>query len=287
MRRLLLTGLIALLTLGAMAAVPAVAGDRRGDDGLRVVGLTADGRLVSFKSSTPRKVTDRGRVVGLQGDAALVGIDHRVQDGRLYGVGDRGGIYTLDVRTASAAKVSQLTVPLSGGAFGVDFNPAANRLRVVSDTGQNLRHNIDDPAGLPAAGTTAMDGMLTYPPATTAATGVTGAAYTNNDLDPNTATTLFDLDTNLDQVAVQSPANAGSLAPTGKLLVDSGSSAGFDIYSRLRGGTAKGATALAALQVGGRSGLYEVALLTGEARLVGRFPARHQIADLAIDLRQV
>jgi hypothetical protein len=34
--------------------------------------------------------------------------------------------------------VSQLTVGLMGNAFGVDFNPAANRLRVVSDLGQNL-----------------------------------------------------------------------------------------------------------------------------------------------------
>src|SRR5262245_9063422 len=282
MRRLLLSGLIALLTLSALAALPAVAGGRRGDHGLRVVGLTGDGRLVSFTSTSPWKVTNRGRVGGLQGDAALVGIDYRVQDGKLYGVGDRGGIDTLNVRTARATRVSQLTVPLAGTTFGVDFNPAANRLRVVSDTGQNLRHNLDDPAGLPAAGTTAVDGALTYPPATTAATGVTGAAYTNNDLDPNTATTLFDLDTNLDQVAVQSPANAGSLAPTGKLLVDGGTGAGFDVYSRLRNGTAKESTALAALQVGRRSGLYQIAPLTGEARLVGWFPTRHQVVDLAI-----
>jgi hypothetical protein len=37
-------------------------------------------------------------------------------------------------------------VALQGTRFGVDFNPAANRLRVISDLGQNLRHNIDDPA---------------------------------------------------------------------------------------------------------------------------------------------
>jgi Domain of unknown function (DUF4394) len=313
MRRLLLTGLLALLVLSATAALPAVASDRRdvqaagrpavvihtirslasgferdtwAGQGLRAVGLTADGRLAKFRSGTPRKVTSIGRVVGLSGDGALVGIDYRVQDGKLYGVGDKGGIYVLDTRSAQAMKVSQLTVALAGTSFGVDFNPAANRLRVVSDTGQNLRHNIDDPAGLPATGTTATDGTLTYPPATAAATGVSGAAYTNNDLDPATATTLFDLDTNLDQVAVQSPANAGSLAPTGKLGVDAGTSAGFDIYSKLRGGKATSATGLATLQVGGRSRLYQVALLSGEATLVGTFPDRHQVVDLAIALDQ-
>jgi Domain of unknown function (DUF4394) len=313
MRRFLLTGLLALLVLSATAALPAVASshsdslatdqgaylirtirslgdgverDGRDGRGLRVVGLTADGRLVRFRSDNPRNLANVGRVTGLSGDAALVGIDYRVQDAKLYGVGDKGGIYVLNTRSASATKVSQLTVALAGTNFGVDFNPAANRLRVISDTGQNLRHNIDDPAGLPATGTTAMDGTLTYPPATAAATGVTGAAYTNNDLDPATATTLFDLDTNLDQVAVQSPANAGSLAPTGRTGVDAGPSAGFDIYSSLRGGRATSATGLATLQAGARSGLYKVDLLTGNASLVGTFSSRQQVVDLAIGLDQ-
>lgn len=111
---------------------------------------------------------------------------------------------------------------LQGENFGVDFNPAANRLRVISDTGQNLRHNIDDPA---APRTTTVDGTLTnpaVPPTTTPTTalGVTGAAYTNNDLDTTTATTLFDIDTTNDRVSLQSPAN-GTLAPTGALGVNS------------------------------------------------------------------
>jgi len=36
-----------------------------------------------------------------------------------------------------ATSFSQLTVPLEGSFFGVDFNPAANALRIISDTGQN------------------------------------------------------------------------------------------------------------------------------------------------------
>lgn len=87
-----------------------------------------------------------------------------MQNGKLYGVGNLGGIYTLSTRSRDGTKVGQLTVALQGTRFGVDFNPAANRLRVISDTGQNLRHNIDDPA---APTTTTVDGTLTYPPATT------------------------------------------------------------------------------------------------------------------------
>jgi hypothetical protein len=208
-----------------------------------------------------------------------------VQNRKLYGVGDRGGIYTIDTggNFGSATKVSQLTVPLVGQNFGVDFNPAANRLRVISDTGQNLRHNLDDPAGTPAAGMTAIDGALAYPgvppaPPTTA-TKVTAAAYTNNDLDPNTATTLYDIDTMLDQVVIQSPANAGLLAPTGKLTVDAGQWAGFDIY--MRGTDNRG---LAVLNTGGRTRLYDIGLTTGKATRIGSFASNVQVVDVAVPL---
>jgi hypothetical protein len=256
---------------------------------LDVVGLTDGGKLVRFNSAAPQFTRSLGAVKGLVGDVALVGIDYRVQDGKLYGVGNAGGIYTIDTSRwkARATKVSQLTVALQGTRFGVDFNPAANRLRVVSDTGQNLRHNIDDPAGTPAAGTTTADGTLTYPgPPPMTATGVTAAAYTNNDLDPATATTLFDIDTMLDQVVVQSPANAGQLAATGKLTVDAGTWAGFDISSRQSSGTTVGNRGLATLGVSGGQRLFRINLLTGTATDLGRFPGSAQVVDLAIPLAQ-
>ena len=294
-------GLLLLLALGVLA-VPAVASGRQlgdlsdpgsgaGRDGrrsLQVVGLTTDGRLVRFDTHTPGRTRNIGRVKGLDGDQSLVGVDHRVQDGRLYGVGNAGGIYTLSTGDAAATKVGQLTVALSGTSFGVDFNPAANRLRVVSNTGQNLRHNLDDATATapPLAGMTVTDGNLTVPPSTTPAMGIAGAAYTNNDLDPNTVTTLFDLDTAADQVVVQSPANGGQLAPTGKLLVDAGPVAGFDIYSRQGFGTTQGNRGFASIPVLGRYGLYEVDLLTGQAARIGSFRASAQVADIAIPLDQ-
>lgn len=143
----------------------------------------------------------------------MVGIDYRVANGLLYGVGDAGGVYTLDDSTAETSKVGQLSVSLQGTNFGVDVNPAADALRVVGDQGHNLRFSF-------AAGTTTVDGTLTYPPATMPVAGVSAAAYTNNDLDPNTATTLFDLDTSLDQIAIQAPANSGQLSATGKLTIE-------------------------------------------------------------------
>jgi Domain of unknown function (DUF4394) len=219
-------------------------------------------------------------VTGLGVDSELVGIDYRIQDGELYGVGDAGGVYQLTPRGV-ATQVSQLTVALDGTSFGVDFNPAADRLRIISDTGQNLRHDLNP------AGTTTADTTLTYPPAVTPATGVAGAAYTNNDLDASSATSLFDIDTALDQVALQSPANSGQLAATGKLGVDTGAEVGFDIYSTLNDvGSTQTNRAFATLVVDGATALYRVSLLTGRATSIGTFDEGVQVTDLAIRVNQ-
>jgi hypothetical protein len=289
---------LAALAIPFILPSPAAATDqdsscgRRSDFGrtprLTILGLTADQRLVKFNECRPGELKQRGAVSGLQDlDKALVGIDFRVQDGELYGVGDGGGIYTLDPDTAQAFKVTQLTVPLEGASFGVDFNPAADALRIISDTGQNLRH----PFAGPLQFMTQTDGRLNYT-AGTNALGVTGAAYTNNDLDPNTGTTLFDLDTTLDQVSIQSPPNAGSLVATGKLTVDAGSTVGFDNYTHLRKGVAVGNNAFATLVVNGATGFYRINLLAGTALLIGGFSRdktddfSDPVVDIAIPLKQ-
>lgn len=302
MRKTFKAGAAALVAAGMLAAGPAFtaladepqAASARGDsqdrgrrNALMVVGLTDDGRLVRFRDDNPSNPRGSVPVSGLAGDAGLVGIDYRVQNGLLYGVGDAGGIYTLDAYSGNAVKVSQLSVALEGTEFGVDFNPAANRLRVISDTGQNLRHNIDDSMGMPAAGVTAEDGPLSTPPAEGATAGVTGAAYTNNDLDPNTATTLYDIATATDQVVLQSPANAGTLAATGNLTVDAATPSGFDSYSTVRHGTTVDVMALATLQVGGRWSLYEITLFSGKATSRGGYPRGTNVVDIAIPLNQL
>jgi Domain of unknown function (DUF4394) len=283
-------GLAATSAVGSATAgsAPMVAGRAAAAQvsGQTGVALTANGGFLRFADNQPSAARGLGQVQGLNGDQRLIGIDYRVQDGRLYGVGNAGGIYTIRLRVGDvrATKVSQLTVPLDGSQFGVDFNPAANRLRVISNTGQNLRHNIDDPT---APLTTTVDGVLTYPatptqPAITA-TGATAAAYTNNDLNPNTATTLFDIDTMLDQVVIQSPANAGLVQPTGKLGMDVGPVAGFDIAT-VTGAAGTTNKAVAVLQSGGRSRLAEIRLLSGEARPLGNFAVGRNVIDVAMAL---
>jgi Domain of unknown function (DUF4394) len=278
---------VAVLGLG-LGPVAASADDDRDDRGrtsgrssgenLRVVGLAGDHTLVRFDTRRPGSAKTLGDVRGLAAaDQDLVGIDYRVQDGKLYGVGRGGGVYSIDPRSLQATLFGQLTIPLEGESFGVDFNPAANALRVVSDTGQNLRQPFAAP------GATVADGSLTTPPTPGTTTGVTGAAYTNNDLDPTTATTLFDLATATDDVVLQSPANAGTLSATGKAGVDLTGDTGFDIYSEVRGG--KAVELLPYAVNGGR--LYDVSLLNGQLEDAGRIGKGDLVVtDLAIPLDQ-
>ena len=75
-------GLALLLAAGVWQVAGA---DGRNDDrppnDLRVIGLTDDGRLVSFKGRSPERTRHIGYVTGLTGaDTALVGIDFRVQN---------------------------------------------------------------------------------------------------------------------------------------------------------------------------------------------------------------
>jgi hypothetical protein len=264
-------------TVGAAAAAPS----------LPAFGLISNGAtMCSFNTNAPGTLNWVRDVTGFVGDETrLIGIDARVQDGLLYGVGDKGFIYTITVNPdptysyVDLTKVSQLTVPLYGTTFGVDFNPAADRLRIISDNGQNLRHNLNDH-------TTVEDLSLNLNGAP--GRGVTAAAYTNNDLSGDSATTLFDLDTVNDQVVIQAAPNNGTLNPTGKLGVDASLNAGADIFSDLPSPTGKTVTntAFAAFVPTGvsRASFYMFDVLTGTATKVGDFPSIVPVTDVAVAL---
>lgn len=242
-------------------------------------GLTTNGNLISFRPSDPGAAgatTIRGPISGFTGtDTALVGIDFRPQDRQLYGVGNAGGIYRISKANGTLTAVNTLSTALSGTNFGVDFNPAADRLRIIGDAGQNLRHNVN------AGGTTLNDGSLNYtatltPGATVA--GIGSAAYTNNDLVGTTGTTLFNIDTTLDQVTVQVPPNTGVQTAVGQLGTDFVLPVGFDIRSVRNNSVTIGHVGFAST---GNS-LFEINLLTGRATLRGNFPMA--VTDIAFEI---
>ncbi|MEG1051904.1 MAG: DUF4394 domain-containing protein [Janthinobacterium sp.] len=223
-------------------------------------GLTDDGRIVTFKTATPNTLDANVAVTGLAAGERLLGFDIRPKDGLLYGISSAARIVTIDPATgaatvkatlaADAADVSAPYTAIAGTAFGVDFNPVADRLRVIGNTGQSLRINVD-------TGATTTDGVINRAGASPV---VTAAAYTNS-FAGTAATMLFDIDTASASLALQNPPNDGTLANVGLLGVAVAGDAGFDIAGGANG------LALAALRTaaGGPSSLYRIDLATGAA----------------------
>jgi Domain of unknown function (DUF4394)/Calx-beta domain len=223
-------GLVALTAGGAFfCAVPRVKADP-------AIGLTVDNALIQFDTATPATLTSGPTTVsGLQAGETLLGIDRRPANGQIYALGSTGRIYTLNTVTGAATQVSILSADpadatnpfasLSGSEFGIDFNPVPDRLRVVSDTDQNLRINVDTglvttdaPLAFAAGDTNAGDDPI-----------VTASAYTNS-FSGATATTLYGIDVTNHVLVTQNPPNNGTLNTVGSLLIsDSIEISGFDI----------------------------------------------------------
>jgi hypothetical protein len=116
----------------------------QGESGETIFAVTSLNNLVSFKSTAPGVILSTTPLYGLQPGETIVGIDFRPANGQLYAVGSSNRIYTINPTTGAATQTgaaSAFTPVLVGGAFGVDFNPVVDRIRVVSDADQNLRLN--------------------------------------------------------------------------------------------------------------------------------------------------
>jgi hypothetical protein len=205
--------------------------------------------------------TDKMKVVGwvkLANGASIVGFDVRPADGKLYGLTHDGAIVTIDAKTGAWEKKSQLSEKLPAGAtFSVDFNPVADRLRVLSSTGMSYRINVDD-------GKTTVDGALKYAEAD-ANKGkqprVTAAAYSNSYAGTK-ETALYDLDAANAAYVRQAPPNDGILNTLGKLTLKLDQPIAFDIWSDGNGGNTGWVLA------GGT--LYSLDIASGATKSVGK-----------------
>jgi len=272
---------LALVTTGAAAA---------GDDGGRdIYLLTRNRSLVTVDSGDLSR--HEQRIDGLARGDRLVGIDVRPLDGVLYGIARSSAgtnLYAIDVDNGDATLVADLVdtadgtpIVLDSGFVGIDFNPAADALRIVTSTGQNLRALPSDRvvSGTPRfTGDTFVD--LDLNEAGSPATGVAAAAYTQNDNDAATATALYDIDVQRDRVVAQDPPNDGTLTTVGtNLQRRTDGPVGFDIFTE-----AGVDTAWAVLRQPG-SGvvrLHVVDLTTGAViQTVAQLPS--STVDLAIE----
>jgi hypothetical protein len=246
-------------------------------------GVTSTGRLVTFDREDPALDTAIA-ITGMQSGETALGIDIRAggsTPGQLYALGSTGRIYTVDTTTGVATQKSQLAADssdtsdpftaLSGTEYGVDFDDVTDRLRVVSDNGQNLRIDVD-------SGATITDAALTSGGASRA--GINGAAYTNAFADACRSKAYF-IDSTTDELLTTSDANGGALTVVGPLGVDASAVSDFEIATAADGTN----TGYAVLVVSGAPTSYQIDLSNGTAASAGpitRLDDNEVVRDTAI-----
>src|SRR5437016_11548915 len=87
------------------------------------------GDTIAMVDTGQKKATGSVKVTGISG--GLVGIDVRPADGMLYGLVDDGTIVTIAMDGKATMKSKLDTMLAKGVAATVDFNPVADRLRVM------------------------------------------------------------------------------------------------------------------------------------------------------------
>lgn len=254
--------------IAAMTAPVALAGQT-------VYAIGAGGsQLLRFDSDTPSAVTVVGSFNGA--NIFLDAIDFRLANGKLYGYLDStDSVYSIDLNTAALTLDS---TPPSGAPtntfhVGMDFNPRIDRLRVITDSGQNIVYN-------PVAKTSGAFTNLFYGAGDANANQIANIidnAYTQNIVG-GVGTQQYAIDYVLD-VLVKLDNNAGTLTTVGSLGVDTDVYTGFDIYT-----TAGGVDIAYAILTGdtGPGGFYTINLTTGAATLVGSLGDLEQVYSLAV-----
>lgn len=253
-----------------------------------VFALTNGNQLLRFNESRPDRIQGQVALNGLAEGEQMLGIDFRPATGQLFGLSSASKLYVIDPASGAVTAVgSAFAIPLNyTSEIGFDFNPTVDRIRIVTDNGQNLRANPDTGAVVDTDPNTPAidpDGSLAYA-ATDSNAGqqpnVVGAAYTNNFAGATT-TVLYAIDSDLDILTTQDPPNAGTLNTVGSLRVDASDVVGFDIFSDEDGDNAR-----AAIRQGSnnQSHFYTVDLTSGRARMKskGTIGGGQVIRDIAI-----
>jgi Domain of unknown function (DUF4394) len=253
---------LAVLAAGVATSV-AIAGSQAA-----TIAALQDGTSIAWIDTDQKKVT---KTVTLDGGAKLVGIDVRPADGKLYGVTPDGVIVTIDVASGNWEKKSQISEKLpTGVTFSVDFNPVADRMRVLTSNGMSLRINVED-------GKATVDGQLKYADADVnkGKTPQVIAAGYSNSFAGTKETALYDIDVANGVLVKQAPPNDGILNTIGKLNVTLSAPIAFDVWS-----DGKGANSGWLLNNGQ---LFSVDLTSGAATSLGAVTGlKGKVSDIAI-----
>lgn len=232
-----------------------------------LVGLTADNKLVKIDTATMAASTP----MAISGADKVVGIDVRPADGKLYGLTAGGQLVVIDHMSGKATPGSMLSEKVALGPRPiVDFNPVADRLRVIGADGASLRINVD-------TGATVIDKPLNYDAADASAAkkpAVAAGAYTNSAKGAK-GTELFHVDGGNGALVLQNPPNDGVLKTRGMVGIPAAADVVMDIDNEAEGKNT-------AWVVAGNA-IYTVDLASGKATQVGMIKGLGgKLVDIAV-----
>lgn len=277
----------------------------RSQSGVPIIGIDSAGttlyRFNSLSTGSPGSAT----ITGINAGEGLVGIDFRPATGALFGLGvdsssDTATLYRLDPQTGALTAIGTpggitfvdglgdpVDLPDSTAGYGFNFNPAVDRIRVVTGSGLNFRINPNNGAAVDGdlgGNESSVLGINTDGPINGATTSAHGTAYTNPfaQVSGSAITTQYTIDGASNALYIQTPPNSGTQG--GQIPVILGGSSldfenvlGFDIPSETRAASSNSSVtsgiAYAALTVGSSTSLYSINLVTGEAAVIGTLPA--------------
>ncbi len=219
-------------------------------------GVDESNNLIIFDPTTPSTTISKA-ITGLGVNEKVQGLDFRPANGQLYAFAVNNGaakLYTINTSSGAAAAVGTgFSVNPLATSYGFDFNPTVDRIRLVSNLGENLRLNPND-------GTIAATDLSLNP----GSPSISSAAYTNN-FNGATSTVLFVADAT--KLYRQDPPNNGTLVEIGLLGRTVDAAGGFDI-----GGNS--GTAYAIFTVGTTNTVYIVNTITGATTAVGNISVK-------------
>lgn len=157
-----------------------------------------------------------GPVSGLQSGENVTGLDFRPATGQLYALAGPGRLYIIDRYTAVATLVGTLNVSLSGTRFGFDFEPTTDRIRIVSNAGDNFSVNPNDAT------------VTVQTPLNPGIAQGIGAAYTNSRKGA-TSTLLYIFNVRDNTINTMTPPSGGTLTQVPGTIGQSVDIEGLDI----------------------------------------------------------
>ena len=247
-------------SLTALMAAPALADT--------AIGLAGDRTLVTIDLET-------AEVTGMQDadyDGRILGIDFRPATNTVIAVTDEFTVVNLDPETGEWSLVVEMSEGMDiddDAPVIVDINPVPDALRFMSGT-TNHRINL-------TTGEVMIDGELHFGDDTEGTPMVGGTAYSNSFGSPD-ETTMFNIDTDLSAILVQTAPNDGTNEMHGALDVEFDGPIGFDIVTDADGMntgwlSANGALHTVSLEEGGITNSWEIDGLDVTLRDITVMPA--------------